>query len=92
MSLRAKGEETVAGVVRLLAGDGVRGRTRDLDGDWIPVPHAADLLGVLFVHPRFQFAPPERSDGVVVEGVGDGLGREILLANHRGIRLRGQAQ
>ena len=86
MSLGTEGEEAIAGVVRLLTGDGVGGRTRDLDGHGIPVPHGANLLGVLFVHPRFQFSPPEGGDGVV-EGVGDGLGGEIRLANHCGIRL-----
>ena len=88
MSLRAEGEEAEAGVVCLLTGNGVRGRPRDLDGDGIPVSHGADLFGVLFVHPRFQFSPPERSYGVM-KGVGDGLGRETLLANHLGIRLGG---
>ena len=88
MSLRVEGEEAEAGVVCLLAGDGIWGRARDLDGDGIPVPHGADLLDVFFVHPRFQFAPPERSDGVVM-GVWDGLGRETLVTNRRRIRLGG---
>ena len=91
MSLRAEGEETVAGVVRLLTGNGVWGRTGDFDGYGIPAPHAANLFGVLFVHPGFQFAPPKRGDGVV-EGVGDGLGKETRLANYCGIRLGGQTQ
>ena len=91
MSLRTEGEEAVAGVVCLLTSNRVWGRTRDLDGYGIPVPHAADLFGVLFVHPRFQFAPPKRGDGVM-EGVGDGLGREIWLANRSRIRLGGQTQ
>ena len=53
MSLRAEGEEAIAGVVCLLSGDGIWRRTRDLDRDGIPVLHGADLLDVLFVHPRF---------------------------------------
>ena len=91
MSLRAEGEKAVAGVVWLLTGDGIWRRARNLDSDRIPIPHAADLLGVFFVHPKFQFAPPNRSNGMV-EGVSDGLGGETGLANHCGIRLGGQTQ
>ena len=81
--MRVEGEEAVAGVVRLLTGDGIWRRARDLDSDGIPVPHGANLLCVFLVHPRFEFGPAERSEGMV-----EGVGGETRL----GIRLGGQAE
>ena len=80
-------EEAVARIVRLAAGDGVWCRTRDLDVDWVPTHEVADLLGVFFVHPGFEFAPPKgRAWGIRGAGRGDGAG---LYVGHgrRGRRL-----
>ena len=73
MHVRRERKETVAWVVRLPACDRVRIGTRDLDAHWVPAHEVADLLCVFFVHPRFEFAPPESGTRRCLRGGG---GRE----------------
>ena len=55
-----EGEEAITRVVSLLACERIGRRMRDLDVDWIPAHETTDLLCILFVHPGFKLAPPER--------------------------------
>ena len=57
--VRREREEAVAWVVRLPARHRVWVGTRDLDAEGVPAHEIADLLGVLFVHPGFEFTPPK---------------------------------
>ena len=83
MRLRRERKETVAWVVGLSACDWIGVGTRDLDVEGVPAHEVADLLRVLFVHPRLEFTPPEgragRGRGCGRRGEGLGLrgGREL---------------
>jgi hypothetical protein len=54
-----KGEEAVTRVVGLLAGARVWSRVGHLDANGLPLHEVTDLLGVFFIHPRFEIAPPK---------------------------------
>lgn len=54
-----KSEEAVTGVVGLLACARVWSGVGHLDANGLPLHEVADLLGVLFIHPRFEIAPPQ---------------------------------
>ena len=54
-----KGEEAVTWVIGLLSGARVWSGVGHLDADGLPLHEVTDLLGILFIHPRFEIAPPE---------------------------------
>jgi hypothetical protein len=61
-SLRGCGEseEAITRVVSLLACERIGRRMWDLDADRIPAHETTNLFCILFVHPGFKLAPPER--------------------------------
>jgi len=54
-----KGEEAVTWVVGLLSSARIWSGVGHLDADGLPLHEVTDLLGVLFIHPRFKIAPPK---------------------------------
>lgn len=56
---RWKSKEAVTGVVGLLTGARVWSGVGHLDANGLPLHEVTDLLGILFIHPRFEIAPPK---------------------------------
>ena len=60
MRRRREGEEAIARVVSLLPREGIGRGVWNLDAERFPAHEITDLLGVFFVHPGFELAPPKR--------------------------------